>query len=375
MTTAACAATISRKAEAPGDQVRSWAGATSQLAVVVTNFNRAAILGRCLEAVLRQDLPADKVIVVDDHSTDGSVELIEQRYPTVEIIRLPANSGFARANNVAIRHVSRFQWVVLLNNDAFPLPDWLRHLVEAAARHPDFSSFASRMLCYKEPNRLQDAGNCYHACGAAWKSFHDLPSDRYGLETREVFSACAAAAMYRVEDLLKVGGFDESYFCFHEDVDLGFRLRLIGCRTLFVPAAQVQHIGSATTGEKSDLAVFHSQRNQFWTYCKNMPWPLLLLFLPQNLLYNLLSILWHCRRGQGRLALKAKAKALRGLPDILRKRREVQRSRKVSSFELLEMLCTGPLQPYSKLRFKDSPPAFAGPLRSSVPSVGPPEKP
>jgi GT2 family glycosyltransferase len=138
---------------------------------------------------------------------------------------------------------------------------------------------------------------------------------------------------------MEVGGFDEDFFCYAEDVDLGFRLRLAGHRCLLVPDAVVRHVGSATTGgQKSDFAVYHGHRNLVWTYMKNMPGALFWLFLPLHILLNLVTVLWFSLRGQGRVIMRAKRDALCDLPRMWRKRREIQRARRAPVGEIWRAL-------------------------------------
>jgi GT2 family glycosyltransferase len=164
---------------------------------------------------------------------------------------------------------------------------------------------------------------------------------------REVFSACAAAALYRRDALLEIGGFDERYFCYVEDVDAGFRLRLRGYRCLYVPDAVAHHVGSATTGKGSDFSTYHGHRNLVWTFFKDMPGPLLALYLPQHLILNVLSVVWFSMRGQARTILRAKWDALRGLPAVLRDRRRVQRLRRIGARDLRSAMARGWRAPYS----------------------------
>jgi GT2 family glycosyltransferase len=123
---------------------------------------------------------------------------------------------------------------------------------------------------------LDGAGDEYHVSGLAWRRFYNHLANGYGLKPEEVFGACAAAAMYRREDFLKIGGFDEDYFSYFEDVDLSFRLRLAGGRCLYVPDAIVHHVGSASTGKLSDFVVYYGHRNLVWTFFKDMPGTLVL---------------------------------------------------------------------------------------------------
>ncbi len=179
-----------------------------------------------------------------------------------------------------------------------------------------------------------------------WRGHGQLAEDR-DLQKEEIFSPCAAAALYRRDAFLAVGGFDERYFCYFEDVDLGFRLRLAGHRCLYVPRAVVHRVGSATTGgQHSDFSVYHGHRNLVWTYFKDMPWPLFWLYLPQHLLLNLASLVWFTLHGQGKVIFKAKWDALRGLPAILRERRRVQARRRVGAWALRRVMAKGLFAPY-----------------------------
>ena len=148
----------------------------------------------------------------------------------------------------------------------------------------------------------------------------------------EVFAPCAAAALYRRAAFEEIGGFDERFFCYFEDVDLGFRLRLRGYRCLYVPDAIVRHVSSALSGYRSDFAVYHGERNAVWTFVKNMPGPLFWLYLPQHLALNVAALFYYPWRGQGRVVWRAKRDAILGLPAALRERRAVQqRRRRVAS--------------------------------------------
>jgi hypothetical protein len=154
-------------------------------------------------------------------------------------------------------------------------------------------------------------------------------------------SACAGAALYRRDAFLEAGGFDESFFCYIEDSDLAFRLRLRGHRCGYVPQAEVLHIGSALAGVESDFTVYHSNRNLVWAWVKNMPSPLVWIYLPQHLLVNALMLLLYALKGQGRPVLAAKRDALRGLPRVLRARSEIQSRRAVEPLELRRSMSRG----------------------------------
>jgi GT2 family glycosyltransferase len=231
---------------------------------------------------------------------------------------------------------------VLLNPDAFPEPTWLEHLVAAANANPKFAAFGSRQLVLERPERLDGIGDAYHLSGLVWRERHGAMQEARDMLECEVFSPCAAAALYRRAALVLAGGFDEDYFCYVEDVDLGFRLRLAGHRAMYVPEAVVLHQGSATTGgQRSDFSVYHGHRNLVWTFVKNMPSVLFWSLLPVHLALNLFSLVFFGLRGQWQVIFRAKRDALRGLPRMWAKRRAVQRKRVASVGDVWRVLAKG----------------------------------
>lgn len=319
---------------------------SSGVAVVVVNWNSDDLLGQCLSSLGRQNLPPDKIIVVDNASTDGSAAGIEARYRNTKVIQLDTNTGFAAGNNIGVDAAKDCDWIALVNPDVCAEPDWLERIISAAKENPEYAFFGSRMLAANQSNRLDGTADVYHVSGAHWRRSHGQKANGRDLKPEEIFSPCAAAALYRRDAFLKVGGFDHSYFCYSEDVDLGFRLRLAGYRCLYVPDAIVHHIGAATTGKDSDFAIYHVHRNLVWTYFKNMPWPLFWLYLPQHLFLNFAAIVWFLVRGRGRVILKAKSDSLKGLPRILYERRRVQARRHVGAWALRRLMATGFLTRY-----------------------------
>ena len=172
---------------------------------------------------------------------------------------------------------------------------------------------------------LDGMGDVYHRSGMAWRRGHGKPRNNQETEPFEVFGPCAAAALYRREIFIQTGGFDETFFCYHEDVDLAFRLRLQGHRCLYVPDALVEHVGSGSQGAHSDFVLYYGHRNLIWTYFKNMPGSLFWRYLPAHLMLNLVSLFWFSLKGHGRAIWKAKWDAVRGLPSVLKRRRQIQR--------------------------------------------------
>lgn len=292
-------------------------------AVIVVNYNAGAMLDRCLAALDQQTFRAFRTIVVDNASSDGSADGIEDRYPGVTLVRAGANVGFAAGNNLGLRHAGAVEWIALLNPDAYAAPDWLERFVGATASH-EFDFFGCRMRLADSPEILDGTGDVYHVSGVAWRRDHGVRVSEGVQLAGEIFAPCAAAALYRRADLEAVGGFDERYFCYFEDVDLAFRLRLRGLRCAYVPDAVVDHVSSGIAGKRSDFSTYHGHRNMIWTYVKDMPALLFWLYLPLHLCANLLGVAACAARGQLGVVLRAKRDALLGLPRILRERTLVQ---------------------------------------------------
>ncbi len=313
-----------------------------KVTVVIVNWNGEKFLERCLAALMAQTVKPHEIILLDNASSDGSVDIVRQ-FPSVQLIALDQNTGFARGNNLAIETASKeSEWIALLNPDAFAEPRWLEALLLAAESNPAFHVFGSKLLNAANPTLLDGTGDAYHMSGLVWRMGHGAPVPISSENALEVFSPCAAAALYRRSALRELGGFDEDYFCYVEDVDLGFRLRLAGYRCLYVPQSVAHHVGSGTTGgQHSDFAMYHGHRNLVWTFVKDMPGLLFWCLLPLHVLLNLVSIMWFTLRGQGRVIWRAKRDAFLGLPKMWRKRQRVQKSRIASIAEIWQQLSKG----------------------------------
>jgi GT2 family glycosyltransferase len=306
---------------------------TPLVSIVIVTWHSKAYLHRCLAALSMQTLKKIEVIIVDNGSTDGSVDNLRQFYPNLElhIEGLNRNLGFAVANNFGAR-IARGQWLALLNADAFPASDWVERLFEAAEKMPN-AFFASRQIQADTPGLLDGEGDVYHISGLAWRRNYGFPVQEKR-EFEEIFSPCAAAALYPRQSFLDVGGFDEDYFSYQEDVDLGFRLRLKGLHCFYVPQAVVHHVGSASTGKQSDFAIYYGHRNLVWTYIKNMPAPLFWIFMPLHILANIITILRFFLTGHGKAIWRAKRDAILGFKLMLDKRRKLQQERQDSIREI-----------------------------------------
>ena len=342
--------TIAPAATTKTDRVSTLA-AEESVAVVVVNYNAGHFLQECLRAIARQTCPPQRIIVVDNASSDESLDGLAAIYPGVEIVPAGGNIGFAAANNLAIRLAGDCRWVALVNPDAFVESDWLERLLAAARAAPECRFFSCQLVSAGDPRRLDGTGDVYHVSGRAWRRDSDHLRNQSGAidekSSTPTFGACAAAALYRRDALVEVGGFDENFFCYYEDVDLSFRLQLAGYSGVYVAEAVARHVGSANTGRHSDFSVYYGHRNLVWTFVKNMPGPLFWLYLPQHVALNLATVAWFALQGRGRVILRAKWDALRGLPRAWRQRRAIQSQRKASVRQIYALMARGPLRAFT----------------------------
>jgi GT2 family glycosyltransferase len=292
--------------------------------VIIPNYNGAALLPTCLDALRRQSRRDFAVTVVDDGSADGSLALLAERYPEVRVLPLPRNRGLAAAVNAGIAATGR-PIVVLLNNDTEADERWLEQLVGALERRPEYAFAASKLRLFDRRDHLHSAGDFYRPNGEPGsRGVWERDRGQYDL-LGEVFGPCAGAAAYRraaLEQLAEGGRvFDEDLVMYCEDVDLNLRARRRGLRTLFVPTAVVYHKLSATGG--GALASYFCGRNFPLVWVKNMPAPLARRHWPALLASQLgfaLQSLRHLREPAARARLRGQLAALRALPRFWRKR-------------------------------------------------------
>jgi GT2 family glycosyltransferase len=304
--------------------------------IVIVNWNAGLLLQDCIAHLSQQTVTPDRIIVVDNASTDDSIANIKS-FDSIEIISLKENTGFAKGNNIALEQIST-PFVALVNPDAFPEPDWLEQLLISASKHPEAASFGSMQL--KDNLKTIDGiGDCYHISGLMWRSRHGKPIRLIDQQEKEIFSPCAAAALYRMDALRRVGFFEESFFCYCEDIDLGFRLRLAGYSSWYQPLARVKHLGSATTGGKhSNFSVYYGHRNLIWVYWRNLPLLLLIFSLPIHISANILAIITFTIKGQFSIIIRSKIDGVKELGQVIRQRRDIQKNRNASIFSLLKYI-------------------------------------
>ena len=274
--------------------------------IIIPNYNGMAYLENCL-ASLRGE-PA-RVIVVDNGSTDGSRELVQEKFPKVRLISLDRNYGFCRAVNRGME-ASETTYVILLNNDTEAQPGFVKALEKAMDGDERVCSGAARMVRMDAPSRIDDAGDYYCALGWAFAAGRDKPAENYDAP-REIFSACGGACIYRRRILQKIGMLDENHFAYLEDVDLGYRARLYGFRNLYVPGAVVRHAGSASSGSRYNAFKAElTARNSVYLAYKNMPPGQMLLNLPFLLAGFLIKQLFFLKKGLGKSWWKGLVKGI-----------------------------------------------------------------
>ncbi len=321
-----------------------------RISVVVVVYESGPTLTECLAALRAQDLRDFETILVDNASSGGEAQAAAQADPTLILLENAANLGFAAAVNQGAAR-ARGQWLALLNPDAFAEPAWLARLVAAAESNPQVHAFASRQLLAEDPTRLDGLGDVMALPGFPFRGGY-THRDPGPVEAGWVFSACGGAMLIERALFLAIGGLDERLFCYCEDVDLGYRLRLIGEPTLLVPDAVVRHVGSASSGgRRSDFAVFHGTRNRFWVFVKDTPPVLFWLTLPLHILATVMLFITHAMNGEIRAPMRGLAAGLRNIDVALAARREVQATRTATSWDIASAMTWNPFNLFLRRPF------------------------
>ena len=265
--------------------------------IIIPNYNGLSFMEPCFEALEAQTMKDFKILVVDNGSTDGSVEWLKER--EIPSIFLPENTGFSGAVNVGIRAADT-PYVILLNNDTKVAPHYVEALERAMDRSEKIFSVSSKMIQMYHPDLMDDAGDMYSVLGWAFQRGVGRPEKLYKKSCR-VFTACAGAAIYRREVFETIGYFDEMHFAYLEDIDVGYRAKLYGYDNVFCPEAVVYHVGSGTSGSKyNSFKVKLAARNNVYLNYKNMRAWQLLLNSPCLLVGTFVKFLFFKKMGFGK---------------------------------------------------------------------------
>lgn len=327
------------------------------ISVIVVNLNRAELLRACLQSLNSQrGVQAVEIILVDNGSTDGSQAMVQREFTgpgfwPISLIQNRENLGFCAGNNRGIE-AARGRWIALLNNDAEAHENWLFELRQALDQTPGTGMAASKILVWENPSKIDKVGHLIYWDGQnRGRGSGEIDKGQYD-RMDEVAWPDGCAAMYRREMLDEIGGFDEDFFAYADDAELGLRARIAGWNCVYTPAAVVRHHRGATLGVRSMRRVELIERNRVLLVAKLFPWSLLCL---NGVFYSarLAAGLWAAAMGKGEISrypgwkdkLKVAAamvrgdlEALRMLPSILRKRRQVKRLRKIGAMDLLRLL-------------------------------------
>jgi GT2 family glycosyltransferase len=306
--------------------------------VVVPTHNGLRHLAPMLEALRGQTFADSEVIVVDDASSDQSAQFVAEQHPWARLIVNRRNLGFAASCNTGA-DAARGRYIVLLNNDTEPDVTWLAELAAAIVAHPQAAIIASKLLLYDRRDTLHTTGDLLGADGIAHnRGVWEVDAGQYD-QGGQIFSGCGGASAYRKDIWQALGGFDEDFWMYLEDVDLGFRVRLLGGEVVFAPQARVYHRLSASGGDT--LASYYVGRNTIWLLAKNMPRSLLLRNAPAIVAGQARIALdalrnWRGEAAQARLA--GQWAGLLGLRRQLAKRQIIQPRRQVEDDEIGKLL-------------------------------------
>ena len=268
------------------------------LTVIIPNINGKHFMKQCLDSINIQKCSVE-IIVVDNASTDGSQNYIKTIYPDVKLIENRENLGFAAAVNQGIK-VSNADFVFLMNNDVVLELDCIKNLLTCIDSDENIFAVSSKMLQYHDKTIIDDAGDEYTILGWTKKVGNGKSADKFNNE-REIFSACAGAALYRKKIFDIIGFFDENFFAYMEDVDISYRARIYGYICIYCPQAIVYHVGSATSGSKyNSFKIRLAARNNVYVPYKNMPLPQLAVNMLFLLIGFSIKYIFFQRKGHGK---------------------------------------------------------------------------
>ena len=316
------------------------------VAVVVPTWNGRDDLPACLDSLRRQTRPVE-IVVVENGSIDGSVEMLRASYPDVTVLVQPVNLGFAGGVNVGLRYALHrgHRFVALLNNDAVAEPTWIDHLVAEMSSDERVGMVASKFVTI-DGTRLDSTGECYSTWGLPFpRGRGEERLDAYDSAT-ELFGASGGSTLYRAKMLRDIGLFDEDFFAYFEDVDLSWRAHLRGWRVRLAPAAIAYHRIGATSGRIPGFTTYQTLKNLFWVVTKNVPRRYLATVVPRLALAYTLTFWRAVLQGNGAVAVKGVVVATAKMPKKLRQRRAIQRGRRLDD-EALRPLLTWDLPPGS----------------------------
>ena len=312
--------------------------------VLIVNYNGGAYVQGALDSLKRQAYRNFEVILVDNASADGSADNLDTAgLPAFTLMKEAENHGFARGNNLAAER-ARGRWLALLNPDAEADPAWLAEVAAAIRAHPGVEAFACAQFALGDCSLMDGAGDAYQLFGFPWRGGFGHRAASMPTGDGWCFSGCGASAIYKAQLFRNMGGYDERFFCYCEDVDLGFRIQLSGKDCLFLHRAVIRHAGGGIAGQSSAFATYHGTRNRLWTYAKNMPLPLLLATLPGHVALTLYILARNSFTPRFRPMIRGLMDGLRGIPDITRSDLWREPQRRLGTWQLSRRMAWNPFR-------------------------------
>lgn len=311
-----------------------------KFSIIIISYNSSLDLENVFSCLAAQKYRDFEIILIDNSSPINPPNASQIEKADIYIAN-QENIGFARANNQAAK-IAKGEFLILLNPDAFPKPDFLLEINKAINKYPNCDNFGALQLDYENNKLLDGAGDCYSIIGIAWRGGYQKPIPEK-IEDGEVFSTCGAASVWRASRFKELNGFEESFNSYFEDVDLGFRHRLLGGNSIQLTRAIVYHKGSSSSGRYSYYSVFNGNRNRILAYIRLMPMPLFIICAPLNLLATLLLFLHAIYRGAGKPYFMGIKDAIKNAKPAFEQRKFIQSKNNIKLIKLMRMFSYSPI--------------------------------
>jgi hypothetical protein len=308
---------------------------TCRASVIIVNYNGRDYIGDCLESLLTHSSTDTEIIVVDNASTDGSADYIEEEYPFVQLVRSTKNGGFSHGNNLGVGY-AHGEFLVFLNPDTAVSAGWLENLLSPLIDDPTIGMTTSKILLLRDPKRINACGNTMHLTGLTLCRGVGASAHEYN-DMVEVNAVSGAAFAIRASLFKAVGEFDELMFMYMDDTDLSLRVRLAGYKCMFVPTSIVYHDYALRFGPNK---TYYQERNRYIMLLKTLHWRTIALLAPAFLLGEAISWGFVLLREKRNLTNKSRAylDVINLWPEIMLERRKVQSRRQVGDREMIAKL-------------------------------------
>ncbi len=287
---------------------------------VIVSWNGRHHLEECLPSIQQQTFNNFEILVVDNGSKDDSVAFVKENFPAVNLIQLEKNEGFAGPNNIAFQ-AARGKWIATVNNDMILDKNWLENLLKGIENHPHCFSAQGTILRSDDKTKVDSCGLGIRPCGAARNLYHNRSVESISNQVRQIFAASAGAAIFNKELLMSNGAFDKTYFAYYEDLDTGWKARINGSESFWVPNSVAYHkVHGTSTKLPSDALWFLSERNRLRTFIKNIPFQTLLKKSVSVTLDELRYVDMIRQKAGWGVLMKARWELLKELPSLIRQR-------------------------------------------------------